>query len=152
MNENYVVSIDNLEELWRVGAVNLPNVAVQYSEAAIEVHKCGLSDNQLFNRSEGGMSPLSKVFIPMRNEFQDKVLVKTQTSLQNAGTVVCKIADSFATTDFLTADKLNEYSVYKEDINDGKYGEDDQPPSYIPSPPKSTDPHPEEQPHLPGGR
>lgn len=147
MNDNYVVSIDSLEELWRVGATNLPNVAIQYSEAAIEVHKCGLSDTPLFNRSEGGMSPLSKVFIPMRDDFQDKVLVKTQQGLQKAGEAVCKIADSFATGDYLNSAKLQEYADYKSDLESGEKGEDDRPPSYIPPPPKSDDPHPEEQGH-----
>lgn len=141
---DYVVSIDSVEELWRVGAVNLPKVGIQYSQAAVEVHKTALNDNGAFNRSEGGMSPLSREFIPLRNDLQDKVLVKTQDGLVKAGDVVCKIADSFATTDYLNAQQLKEYGDFKVARANGPANE--APPTYIPSAPTSKDTHPENDP------
>lgn len=145
-----VIKVDDVEELWRAGAVHLPTVAVQYAGAAQAIHSSAVSEDAAFSRSEGGMGPLHPVFKRLRDAFQDRVLVQTHANLIAAGTALTKIADGFATTDHLNATQLQEYADFKTGIETGP---DYERPPTVPNAPKSGDPHPEEaHPPGPGGR
>lgn len=134
------VSIADVNELWRIGAVDLPTVAAQYSEAASQIHRTALNDSAMFTTSDG-LSALHDPFTQVRDLLQDQVFVKSSQRCGTAGKAVTQIADSFATADYLNSRDLQRYEDYKEDRETGS--PEDQPP-YVPPPPKSTDPHPEE--------
>ncbi|MEV0649458.1 hypothetical protein AB0I28_29795 [Phytomonospora sp. NPDC050363] len=141
------IKVDDLEALWRSGAVDLPTVAIQYAEAAAKTHASAVGESSAFSRSEGGMGPLHPVFKRLRDTFQDRVLVRTHDNLISAGRALTKIADGFATTDRLNAAQLNEYADFKTGIETGPAYE--RPPS-VPEAPSSGDPHPEDSGGHPG--
>lgn len=149
MND-YVVSIEDLEELHRCGAVHLPNVAVQHSEVASALHKTALSEGHAFHRSIGGTSPVQAAFAALRNRFQDDITVRSVENLLSAGVVLTQIADSFATADYLNAEDLQKYQDYLDGLGAPDAADRDRPPPYVPDPPSSDDPHPEEQQYPPG--
>lgn len=148
------VNVDDLTELYRVGAVNLPQVAVQYSSMAQYLHKTALSETAAFTRSVGGLGPLYSAWTELRNLTQEAVAVRSHENLVSAGTALTLIAESFANSDHLTAEEINEFEEFTEDLDtpehtDPETGEtvgrpDYERPPYVPDAPGPDDPHPEE--------
>jgi hypothetical protein len=152
------VTVDDLRELWHAGAVDLPTVAAQYSEVAGQLHKTGLNQSGAFNRT--GYSPtggaastggrLGYEWTRLRNAVQDDIAVRSQANLVAAGRALVEIANSYATTDHLSAEQIGQYQAYVESIenNDDEFRR----PPYVPDAPSSDDPHPEDRhPAMRGG-
>lgn len=141
------VSVDDLTELYRAGAVKMPQVAVQYSEMAQELHKTALSETAAFSRSIGGLGPLYSAWTNLRDIAQGQIAVTSHENFIAAGEVLATIATNYANTDNLNAAELNEYQDFVSGISDP--GSDlpdyERPPAYIPDAPDPDDPHPEEQ-------
>lgn len=139
MNDEIEVSIDDVTELWNVGAVNLPQVADQYGWSAFEMHQSRATDDTAFNRtfSGEGMSTMFQEFDALRSLLQDKVLVKSRNGCVKAGDTLTKIADSFATADYLNAEEIDKYKNFKDGVKTGP--EYEQPPHVIDAP-SSDDP------------
>jgi hypothetical protein len=151
------VRVDDLKELWNAGAVKLPQVAVQYSEMAGGLHKSGLSEDGGFGRPgyspTGGtytaMGRLGYAWVRLRNLVQNDIAVRSHNNLIAAGEALAKIADSYATTDYLNSDQIDQYNDYVESIETSS--DSYRRPPYVPDAPDSNDPHPEEQPIPTGG-
>lgn len=137
---NYEVSIDSVKELWEAGAVKMPTIGDQYAEAAIEVHRSAMSADRAFARS-GGNGALYKALTDLRNLFQDKVLVKSSDNCVAAGEALMKIADSFATADYLNAAEIEEYNDNKDEVRNSD-SPSERPPE-VRDAPGSEDPHPD---------
>jgi hypothetical protein len=144
------VRVDDLVDLWEAGAVKLPQVAVQYAELAQTLHQTGLSESAAFSRSTGGLGPLHPVWTGLRTTIQDKIVVGSYRNLIAAGRVLTEIAAAYATTDHLNADQLGQYQRAITGIQNSA-NPDGRPPSYVPDPPTSDDPHPEDEPARVGG-
>jgi hypothetical protein len=136
------VRVDDLRELWHAGAVDLPQVAVQYSELAVDLHQTGRSQEAAFRRSIGGMGRLYDQWTRLRNAVQDEIAVRSHNNLVAAGETLVKIADSYATTEYLNAEQINQYHAYVESIESSDEGY--RRPPYVPDAPSSDDAHPEE--------
>jgi hypothetical protein len=136
--------VDDLTDLWRAGAVQLPQVAVQYSEMARALHKTGLSDEAAFRRSTGGYGPLYTAWTGLRNTIQNDVAARSYDNLVASGGALTQIAGAYATTDHLSAEQVGQYQQAVEDI-EHSVNPDRSPPAYVPDAPRSTDPHPEEE-------
>jgi hypothetical protein len=135
--------VDDLTDLWRMGAVLLPTVAIQYSTMATELHKTATNEGPAFSRSGGGMGPLHEAWTGLRDTMQDRIAVKTHSNLTTAGEALKKIAEGYATTDYLSADQLDEFnSEIANASNDPVF----EPPVYVPDAPSTSDPHPEDNP------
>jgi len=143
------VRVDDLIDLWRAGAVQLPQVAVQYSELAGALHKTGLSEGPAFDRSIGGRGPLFDTWTSLRNTIQNDIAVRTHSNLLTAGKVLTEIADAYATTDYLNADELGGYQQAIAALQVSP-NPDARPPS-VPDAATSDDPHPEDGPDRLGG-
>jgi hypothetical protein len=143
------VRVDDLKELWHCGAVKLPLIAVQYSEMAGGLHDTGMSQDAAFGRE--GYSPtggtytasgrLGAEWTRLRNLVQDDIAVRSHNNLVKAGEALTRIADSYATTDYLNADQIDQYNDYIESIesSDDSYRR----PPYVPDAAQSDDPQPE---------
>ena len=142
------VSVDDLTELYRAGAVKMPKVAVQYAEMAERLHKTALSETGAFARTGGGLGPLHPVWTQLRNLVQSRIAVRSHDRILAAGEVLTKIADAFATADNLNGEDLAEYEEYVTTVTESPSSlpENDKPPLYVPDAPAPGDPHPEEQP------
>lgn len=141
------VHVDDLIDLWRAGAVLLPTAAIQFAEMASKLHQTSLNDNGAFNRTDGGLGPLHPVWTGLRDTMQDDVAVKTHTNLVAGGDALRQIAESYATTDHISAEDLAEFNDALENVDDSVLYE---PPPYVPDAPSTDDPHPEDNPHGPG--
>ena len=137
------VSFDDVWELWRAGAVHMQNLAAQYGEATIAVHRTGVSEEQAF---KGCTTNLPTAFANLRNALQDQILVTSQNNLIKSGEALADIATRFAERDGLNADLIDKI----EGLDEPGTNPDNRPPSYVPEAPSSDDPHPENQP-LPAG-
>lgn len=146
---NGQVGVDDLTELWNAGAVSLPTIATQYSNAASHLHNAqyyGLEDSGRFDRTELGTSPVWAPFHRLAVLLQDRVMAKSSDNCAAAGEVLVKIAESMATTDNLNAQQLKRYNDFKTGVENGA----NPPPDYIPDAPSSDDPHPQDDPAGPG--
>jgi hypothetical protein len=144
------VRVDDLQELWHCGAVKLPQIAVQYSEMAGGLHDTGMSQDGAFGRQ--GVSPTGGTYTAMgrlgaewtrlRNLVQDDIAVRSHANLIKAGEALTRIADSYATADYLNADQIGQYQGYIDSIenSDDSYRR----PPYVPDAPASDDPHPDQ--------
>ncbi len=137
------VRIDDLEELWKAGAVNMQYVAGQFSQGAINLHKAGVSEDSVF---DGADPELTAAWSRLRNMLQDKVLVKSYSNCSKSGNALANIAISISKQDTDNRDELQK--IIKQTENSDV--EDDRPPSYVPKAPKSGDEHPREYPAGPG--
>lgn len=138
------VSFDDVWELWRAGAIHMQNLAGQYGEAAIALHRTGLSQDQAF---QGCTTNLPTAFANLRNAVQDQVFVVSQNNLIKSGEALADIATRFAERDGLNGRLIDNIEGLDEPGTDP----DSRPPSYVPEAPSSDDPHPEEQPQPAGG-
>jgi hypothetical protein len=145
---SHELHVDDLTALWRAGAVLLPTVAIQYATLARELHKTALNEGPGFSRTEGGMGPLHAVWTGLRDTMQDRVAVKSYDNLVRAGNALKAIAESYATTDHLSADQLAQFNTEIENADNDPVFE---PPAYVPDAPTTTEPHPEEAPPGPPG-
>jgi hypothetical protein len=141
------LSVDNLEDLWRAGAVLLPTAAVQFAEMASKLHQTSLNDGGAFSRTEGGLGPLHPVWTGLRDTMQDSVAVKTHDNLVAGGDALRQIAESYATAEYLSTEDLNEFNNKIENSENDRLFE---PPPYVPDAPSTDDPHPEDSPQGPG--
>lgn len=145
------VRVDDLKELWNCGAVKLPLVAVQYAVMAGGLHDTGLSQDAAFGRQgyspTGGahtaMGRLGAEWTRLRNLVQDDIAVRSHQNLCAAGEALTRIAESYATTDYLNADQIGEFEGYIESIENS--AESYRRPPYVPDAPESGDLHPEQQ-------
>ncbi|HIV56571.1 MAG TPA: hypothetical protein H9902_01315 [Candidatus Stackebrandtia faecavium] len=137
------VKIDDLEELWKAGAVNMQQVAGQFGEAGINLHKAGVSESSVF---EGADPKLTEAWARLRNMFQDKVLYKSYEHCVKSGNALANIAISISKQDTDNEEDLKQ--IIKQTKNSDV--DDDRPPSYVPEAPKSGDEHPREYPAGPG--
>ena len=137
------VHIDDLEELWKAGAINLQQVAIQFSEAASGLHKTGLSDSTAF---AGAPPELVSGWSRLRNMIQDGVFVKSYNNCVKSGNALANIAISISEQD---TDNESDLKKIIKDVEDSDV-EDDRPPSYVPEAPSSDDEHPSEYPAGPG--
>lgn len=146
------VKVDDLTELWNAGAVQLPAVAVQYAALAQALHRTALPQDAAFRRSIGGGSRLPTAWTSLRNLVQDEIAVRSHENLVKAGEALTKIADSYATTDFLNEAQIRAYETEIEGIGNGVVRLDDgtererTPPPDVPDAPSSSDPHPQQRP------
>jgi hypothetical protein len=147
------VKVDDVVDLWRAGVVMLPTVAVQYATVASELHATELSESGAFSRPGGGMGPFHPVWTALRNTMQDKVAVESRDNLVKAGEALKKIAESYATTDHMSAQQLGIFQERTEDVMDTSDNPNpaEVPPPYVPEAPSTDDPHPEDAPDRPGG-
>lgn len=144
---SHELHVDDLTDLWRVGAVLLPTVAIQYSTMASELHKTEMNEEPGFSRTGGGMGSLHAAWSDLRNTMQDQVAVKTRDNLVRAGEALKQIAESYATTEHLSADQLAEFnSEIENSANDPAF----RTPGHVPEAPSTSDPHPEENPDYYG--
>lgn len=142
------VRVDDLKELWHAGAVDLPLVAAQYTQMARGLHSTGAGEGAAFGRtgvSQGGSATtgpgrLGSVWGRLRNLVQDEIAVRSHDNLVAAGDALVKIAESYATTDHLSADQLGQYQAYVDSVktSDDSYRR----PPYVPDAPSSDDPRP----------
>lgn len=128
-----------LYKLWYAGKVELPTVAATYGEAAQQLHVTGLDDAGAFSGGQGS-GTFGGSWAAMRNMFQDQVLCTTAENLTDTGAALTAIALDYAKADGQTGDDL-QTSI--DGLADSGL---DQPPVYVPEPPRHTDPHPEEYP------
>jgi hypothetical protein len=147
-NDVAEVKVDNLTELWQAGAVKLPQVAVQYTELARDLHKTGLSQEAAFRRSIGGLGKLYYEWTRLRNLIQDEIAVRSHENLAMAGEALVMIANSYATTDHLSREQMEKYEDHIERI---ETGEDYRRPPQVLDAAAAGDPHPEEYPTGPRG-
>lgn len=143
------VRVDDLKELWHCGAVKLPQIAAQYSEMAGGLHDTGLSESSAFGRpaysptggTYTGMGRLGAAWSRLRNLVQDDIAVRSQQNLMKAGEALTRIADSYATADYLNADQIGQYQNYIKSIENS--ADTYRRPPSVPDAPSSDDPHPE---------
>jgi|GEM_PF-2978699 len=128
------VKVDDLAELWRAGKVNLPTVAIQYSEMASQLHQTAQTEQSAFTRSIGGLGPLYDAWTDLRNLMQDHIAVKSHDNLVAAGEALAWTAEAYATEDHLNGQQLDRFN---DEIDDITSDPDRPPPPYIPSPPTS---------------
>ncbi|HEY8471531.1 MAG TPA: hypothetical protein VIL37_02720 [Natronosporangium sp.] len=141
--------VDDLTDLWRLGAVLLPTVAIQYATMASELHKTALNEGPAFERSKSGPTKLLTAWTELRDTMQDQIAVKTHQRLLTAGEALKQIAEGYATTDYLSAEDIARFNEEIENANNDPVFE---PPPYVPDAPSTDDPHPEENPPDERGR
>lgn len=140
---NDPVSFDDIWDLWRAGAIHLPNMGNQYGKAAQEVHKAAMSASNAF---DGAVPELATAFAELRNALQDKILVKGGENLYKSGEALSKLAVRFSEQDGDNATRLQDSIKGLEDATP-----ENRPPDVTETAPSSDDPHPEEQPERHGG-
>jgi hypothetical protein len=126
-----------LTSLWRAGAVELPQAAAEFAQAAAELHGTALREPAAFERSSGGTGELHPEWVKLRNTLQDRVLVTTHDRLLNAGAALTKVCETFAGQDETILAALNRFI---EDIENGP--EPARPPAGPSTAPSHTDAHP----------
>lgn len=141
------LNVDDLEDLWRAGAVLLPTAAGQFAAMASKLHQTSLNDSGAFSRTDGGLGPLHSVWTGLRDTMQDSVAVKTHDNLVAGGDALRQIAESYATTDYISAEDLADFNETIENSGNSVLFE---PPPYVPEAPSTDDPHPEDSPQGPG--
>ena len=109
--------VDDLKDLWRAGAVLMPEVGRQFSLAAVALHRTGLHAS-MFQTSQGA-SPLAGPWTLLRDTIQGRVLAVAGDRCANAGRALVKIADDYATTDHYNAADLRSFSDDKAEIRAG---------------------------------
>ncbi|CAM3532055.1 hypothetical protein [Stackebrandtia soli] len=137
------ISIDDIWDLWRAGAVHMQYMGNQYAYAAQETHQSALSQGQAFN---GAAPELVSAFTELRNLVQNDILVASSAAMVNSGTALADIAVRFSIQDDDNKDLLRNKITDLEDNGDAQ----DRPPPFTPSAPESDDPHPELQSNVPG--
>lgn len=140
---NDTVSFDDIWDLWRAGAVHLPNMGNQYAKAAQEVHKAALSSQNAFN---GAVPELATAFADLRNVLQDKILVTGSDNLYKSGKALSDLAVEFSELD---GDNKSRLQTSIDDLEDGP--QENRPPAVTETAPDHDDVHPEEQPDRAGG-
>lgn len=137
MNDTFAAE---LERLWKAGAVDLPNGAIAFAQAAAEIHTTGTRETDAFARRAGGMGDLHGEWTKLRNTLQDNIFGPSHDNLLHAGETLARLADDYAAADDTARTSLDKYKANA------------QPPSRIPDAPKHTDAHPAETPQGPQDR
>jgi hypothetical protein len=138
------VVVEDVIDLWRAGVVMLPNTAIQYVEMARELHASAVFESGAFRNPNGAMGPLHPVWTKLRDIMQDTVAVKSRDRLVAAGEALRRIAESYATTDQLSATDLEKWRRVTGGILDVSDNPDPalRPPDGVPAAPSTGDPHP----------
>ncbi|MFD0557987.1 hypothetical protein FB566_3276 [Stackebrandtia endophytica] len=145
-----------LEDLWKAGAVQLPNMAVLYSQASRDAHNSSWREKGGFTRPErvrhellpfgkvwrDGPSPMMEPFIQLRDLLQ-KAIATTADQLAAAGEALVAIGEAY--TDQDAANELEIRRAGREE-----YGLD-MPPESIPQPRMPDDPYEVQVIEVPGG-
>ncbi|CAM3135569.1 hypothetical protein [Stackebrandtia soli] len=93
------ISVDDLSQMWRVGAVDLPTAANQFAAAATAIHATAGSADGAFTGPASGTSPMAGPWATLRNTLQDRIFVKTNENLNKAGDVLAAMAIAFSEQD-----------------------------------------------------
>lgn len=107
MND-YKVSVTELKELYRAGAVSLPRGAERYNQAATEVNKTANNEGAGFH-GDLGTSPALGAIQSYRNTIQNRIFVETSNNVVSAGGILCKIAEAFSQDDNYNKTELDKY-------------------------------------------
>ncbi|MFV2018197.1 hypothetical protein [Micromonospora sp. LOL_023] len=122
----------HLYYLYRAGRNELPEVAAVYAQLTTQIHAVAGELATQFDRPGLGMEPAHLRLLELRDETHD-VLRQTCLRMQEVGTALVEIADSYAATDEEAATEFSRLlDTYADDFTTS--------PPYVPEPPGVHDP------------
>ena len=99
-----------LEDLWKVGGSFLPGIGQVYIDASYIIHGTLEYDNKFKTR-------VYTPWVKLRDEFL-QIICDSGNNVIDTGQALCNVADSYATSDNLTADEIKEYEDFKDNLAD----------------------------------